>query len=55
MIDIKLTQEQAQTLAHLLDLAVRSGGMKAALDAVPLVQVIQQAIYDSTKPQPPKE
>lgn len=53
MIEIKLTNDEAQALANLLDLAVRGGGMKAALDAVPLVNKIQAAILASVKK--PKE
>lgn len=49
MIELKLTEAQVQSLANLLDLAVRSGGMKAALEAVPLVETIQKALDDRKK------
>ena len=46
---IELTPQEAQQLADLLDLAVKSGGLQAAMVAVPLVQKLQAAANE--KPQ----
>lgn len=44
---LELTNEEAQALAQLLDLAVKAGGLNAATAAVPLFQKLQ----DAAKPQ----
>lgn len=40
---LNLTNEEAQALAQLLDLAVKAGGLQAAQAAVPLFQKLQEA------------
>lgn len=42
-MNLELTSEEAQTLANLLDLAVKAGGLQAAAAALPLFTKLQQA------------
>jgi hypothetical protein len=43
MINIKLTQEQANQLLQLIDIAVKAGGIANAKAALPLVDIIVNA------------
>jgi len=40
MIEIKLTQEQANSLIQLIDIAVKAGGIQNAKVGLPLVEII---------------
>ena len=40
---LELTNEEAQTLVSLLDLAVKAGGLQAATAAVPLFEKLKEA------------
>lgn len=40
---LELTPEEAQSLVNLLDVAVKAGGLQAAVVAVPLFQKLQDA------------
>lgn len=40
---LELTNEEANALAQLLDLAVKAGGLQAAQAAVPLFSKLQEA------------
>ena len=42
-ITIKLTQEQANSLLQLIDIAVKAGGIANAKAALPLVDIIVNA------------
>jgi len=43
MIKIELTQEQANSLLQLIDIAVKAGGIANAKAALPLVDIIVNA------------
>ena len=43
MIHIELTQEQANSLLQLIDIAVKAGGIQNAKVGLPLVEIIIQA------------
>ena len=43
MINIELTQEQANSLLQLIDIAVKAGGIANAKAALPLVDIIVNA------------
>jgi len=43
MINIELTQEQANSLLQLIDIAVKAGGVANARAALPLVDLIVAA------------
>ena len=43
MIKIELTQEQANSLLQLIDIAVKAGGVANARAALPLVDIIVSA------------
>jgi hypothetical protein len=47
MITIKLTNEEAQQLAALLDIAVKSGGIQVAAPALALLEKVRQGAEDS--------
>jgi hypothetical protein len=42
-ITVKLTQEQANGLLQLIDIAVKAGGLQNAKVALPLVDIIVEA------------
>jgi hypothetical protein len=42
-IKLHLSAQEAQQVADLFDLAVKAGGLQAALIAVPLIHKLQQA------------
>lgn len=46
-IKVELTEAEANTLANLIDMAVRANGVRVAADAVALIQKLQ----DAAKPQ----
>ena len=46
---IELTQQEAQALIGLLDLATKSGGLQAAQAALPLAVKVQTALDAETK------
>lgn len=50
-VSIKLTEQEANILLSLLDTAVKSGGLNAAVQAVSFVARIQSAFSSITKPQ----
>jgi len=43
MINIELTQEQANSLLQLIDIAIKAGGYQNAKVGVPLVDIILNA------------
>lgn len=43
MFNLTLTQEQANVLIQLLDIATKAGGLQAAAPALGFVQLIQEA------------
>ncbi len=43
MFEIKLTQEQANSLLQLIDIAIKAGGYQNAKVGVPLADIIIQA------------
>lgn len=47
---IELTEQEAQALLGLLDVAVKAGGLQVAQHAIPLALKVQAAI-DAEKPQ----
>jgi hypothetical protein len=47
IIKLELTPEEANTLASLIDLAVKAGGVRTAAAAMPIFQKLEQA---ATKP-----
>lgn len=49
MIKLELTEQKAQVLVDLLDMATKSGGLQVAKAAVVLVDDIMQAVQDSKK------
>lgn len=57
MIKIELTDQEAQSLVELLDLATKAGGIGAARYAVPLVQKVMDATNAAkqNQPQPAQE
>ena len=48
---IELTQQEAQALIGLLDLATKSGGLQVAQAALPLAVKVQSALDAETKEQ----
>ncbi len=46
-IKVEFTEAEANTLANLIDMAVRANGVRVAADAVALIQKLQ----DAAKPQ----
>jgi len=46
-IKVELSEAEANTLANLIDMAVRANGVRVAADAVALIQKLQ----DAAKPQ----
>lgn len=52
MITLTLTEEKAQALIDLLDVAVKSGGLQVARPAVVLTEDIVQAIKASKEAAP---
>ena len=46
---LELTNDEANALAQLLDLAVKAGGLQAAQAAVPLFQKLQEAAKPQEK------
>jgi hypothetical protein len=49
MIKIELTQEQANALLQLIDVAVKAGGVANARAALPLVDLILSAAQPKTE------
>lgn len=49
MIKLELTEQKAQVLVDLLDIATKSGGLQVAKAAVALVDDIMQAVQASKK------
>ena len=49
MVKFELTQEEANTLAGLIDLAVKAGGITTAVTAVPIFQKLEQQAATHTK------
>ena len=47
MIRLELTEEKAQTLAELLDLATKAGGLQVAKVALPLMDDLMAAVQAS--------
>ena len=47
MIKIELTQQEAQNLVDLLDVATKAGGIQAAKIVVPLVDKIVAAVKET--------
>ena len=47
MITLELTEEKAQTLAELLDLATKAGGLQVAKVALPLMDDLMTAVKQS--------
>jgi hypothetical protein len=43
MISINLTQEQANNLLQLLDVAIKAGGYSNAKAALPIIEIVLQA------------
>jgi hypothetical protein len=43
MIQLKLTEQQAETLYNLLDVAVKAGGLQASKAALPIVDQLMEA------------
>lgn len=50
MIPVELTEQQAQNLLTLLDVAVRASGLVNARPAAELAEVVRQAIAKATEP-----
>lgn len=50
---VDLTNEEAQALVSLIDLAVKAGGLQAAQAAVPLFQKLQAAANPPAVDSPP--
>jgi predicted DNA-binding transcriptional regulator YafY len=44
LIKVELTEEQAQSLVELLDLATKTGGLQAARHALPLVEKVMASV-----------
>lgn len=44
MVNIELTNDEAQTLMNILDLAVKAGGLQVAQAALPLAVKIQETL-----------
>lgn len=51
-IDFKLTETEADSLAQIMDLAVKAGGLHTAVIAVPLFQKLQAAVLGQQKTAP---
>lgn len=43
-IQFRLTRAEADQLAHLLDVSIRSGGVETAMSAVPIFKKLQEAV-----------
>jgi hypothetical protein len=43
MIKLELTQEEANALANVIDLAIKAGGVRTATAAMPIFQKLEQA------------
>jgi len=52
MITLELTEEKAQTLAELLDLATKAGGLQVAKVALPLMDDLMTAVKQSKETEP---
>lgn len=52
MIDLKLTTDEANALAQLLDVAVKAGGIGAAQAALPLFNKLQAAAQAAKEDSP---
>ena len=52
--EVLLTEQEANVLIGLLDIAVKSDGLKVAQNALALVSKLQQAFTDTPEPQAPE-
>jgi len=52
--EVLLTEQEANVLIGLLDIAVKSDGLKVAQNALALVSKLQQAFTDAPEPQAPE-
>lgn len=47
MIQLELSEDQAQSLFELLDVSVKTGGLQAAKHAVPITDALMKAVEQS--------
>ena len=52
--EVLLTEQEANVLIGLLDVAVKSDGLKVAQNALALVSKLQQAFQETPEPQAPE-
>ena len=53
MNSVTLTAEQAKLVMQCLDLAVKTGGLNAAAQILPIAQAIEQQLAASSEPSAP--
>lgn len=53
MLTLKLTIEEANTLAGIIDVAVKAGGVKIAVPALPFIQKLEAAAQEAAQPRSP--
>lgn len=47
MIELKLTENEAQALYEIMDIATKSGGIQVAKASLPITDKLMQAVKDS--------
>lgn len=52
-VNLVLTREYAQNLVKVLDIAVKSGGLNAAITCLPIAQEIEKQLYAEPESQVP--
>jgi hypothetical protein len=55
MITITFDQNELNTIAALLDTAVKASGLQGARAALPLIDKLEAAVADANKPKPAQE
>jgi hypothetical protein len=55
MITVNFTQDELNSLAALLDTAVKATGIQGARAALPIIAKLEQAVAEANKPKPVME
>jgi hypothetical protein len=55
MLTVNFTQEELNSLAALLDMAVKASGIAGARAALPLIDKLEQAVAQANAPKPEME
>lgn len=55
MVTVSFTQEDLNTIAALLDTAVKASGLQGARAALPIIEKLERAVAEANKPKPEQE